>query len=86
MRFTIYVPPGSTRNWIENKQRNEQYLPISTDKLCNTFAKLLAPIPSDYHSEIRKFPKRVWSQGFRIRDCVPVPGIEPTCFPFVDRQ
>jgi hypothetical protein len=39
-----------------NKQRKEQYLPISTDKLCNTFAKLLTPNPSDYHSEIRKIP------------------------------
>jgi hypothetical protein len=34
----------------------KQYLPISTDKLRNTFAKLLTPNPSDYHSEIRKIP------------------------------
>jgi hypothetical protein len=27
---------------------------MSTDTLCNTFAKLLTPNPSDYHSEIRK--------------------------------
>jgi hypothetical protein len=38
---------------IKNKQHNEQYLPISTDKLCNTFAKLLTPNPSDCHSDNR---------------------------------
>jgi hypothetical protein len=47
--WSIFIP-------LKNKQRNEQYLPISTDKLCNTFAKLLTPNPSDYHSEIRKIP------------------------------
>jgi hypothetical protein len=45
--FMVYLYP--TKN-----KRNEQHLPISTDKLCNTFAKLLTPNPSDYHSEIRK--------------------------------
>jgi hypothetical protein len=48
--FVVYLYP------TYNKQHNEQYLPISTDKLCNTFAKLLTPNPSDYHFEIRKIP------------------------------
>jgi hypothetical protein len=39
----------------------------------------MTPNPSTIpKSEKFRFPKRVWSQGFRIRDCVPVPIDEST--------
>jgi hypothetical protein len=39
-----------------NSAMNNIYQLVSTDKLCNTFAKLLTPNPSDNHSEILKIP------------------------------
>jgi hypothetical protein len=65
--WSIFIPLK-----INNAMNNIYQLVLITCEIISLSSWPLIPLTTIPKSEKFWFPKRVWSQGFRIRDCVPV--------------
>jgi hypothetical protein len=65
--WSVFIPPK-----INNAMNNIYQLVLISCAILSLSSWLLIPLTTIPKSEKFRFPKRVWSQGFRIRDCVPV--------------
>jgi hypothetical protein len=65
--WSIFIPLK-----INNAINHIYQLVLITCAIFSLSSWPLIPLTTNPKSEKFRFPKRVWSQGFRIRDCVPV--------------
>jgi hypothetical protein len=65
--WSIFIPLK-----INNAMNNICQLVLISCAILSLSSSPLIPLTAIPKSEKFRFPKRVWSQGFRIRDCVPV--------------
>jgi hypothetical protein len=65
--WSIFIPLK-----INNAMNNIYQLALISCAILSLSSWPLIPLTTIPKSEKFRFPKRVWSQGFRIRDCVPV--------------
>jgi hypothetical protein len=69
--WSIFIPLK-----INNAMNNIYQLVLISCATLSLSSWLLTPPTTILKSKKFQFPKRVWSQGFRIRDCIPVPQLK----------